>query len=199
MKMQTKFPEIAEAIERHAETLPDTDDAQEMRTEVRIGSTLIRFPASKAAALAVAQKYRTGKTAARPSWTPPRLPSLSVSRFCRDTLDAFIADDEIDNAEQYARLHGRELYRFLEMYSGSRKPLRNAALLENDPRFAVGQVSPGNWSVTHLASGHPAARGRSRAKALERFAEIDRAKLEAAIAPYHDNGADRPAHPVSAA
>jgi len=199
MKPKTKFPEIAEAIERHAETLPDTEDTQGLRAEVRIGPTVIRFPASKAAALAVAQKYRTGKTALRPSWTPPRLPSLSTSRFCQDTLDAFIADDEIDNAKQYARLHGRELCYFLEPHSGSRKPLRKATVMKIDPRFAVGQRSPGKWSVTHLASGREATVGHTRAEALERFAEIDRARLEAAIAFHHDNGADRPAHPVSAA
>jgi len=83
-------------------------------------------------------------------------------------IDQFIIDGELDNAIEYARLRGVNVYYYAGFPDGEKLPLVKCKLIE--PGYVLGNTGK-QWTVTHLDSGYAVGHGKNRPAALENFAE----------------------------
>lgn len=192
-RMSPNLSEIADAIEREAIHLPESAPRNAPKAEITVGPLTVRCKPTHTAAKAMAAKYRKGVShgGGTGGFMNPTKPAANLRpRFSRQQLDDFLADDEWENARQYAALHGERIYSFRDA-KGNYCPIYQAKPLTDDPRFVLGKVGGyrgyrgriEGWKVTHIASGLAATSAHSTAKAaVDEFLAIDPDKLEAALA-----------------
>jgi len=83
-------------------------------------------------------------------------------------IDQFIEDGELDNAIEYARLRGVNVYYYAGFPTGEKLPLVKCKLIE--PGYVLGNNGK-QWTVTHLASGYCVGHGTNKLAALKNFKE----------------------------
>jgi len=94
--------------------------------------------------------------------------SRPVRSAAQIVIDQFIEDGELDNAIEYARLRGVNVYYYAGFPDGEKRPLIKCKLIE--PGYVLGHTGK-SWAVTHLATGYSVGHGTSKSLALKDFAE----------------------------